>query len=166
MAVKNQIEQGLVVKFNEGENLNGGTIVEIIDDSRVAINTLDGRNIVKNISDVIVCKYQRKGKVSNSFINKLKKEIKESSSIETEQKEKQEQQIDFIEDNKNVEKTENLIKEDKNIIDIDNRDNIIKLQNKTINALKNSLLLLQKENSLWLEEILNLITDDLLPNVK
>lgn len=164
MAVKNQIEQGLVVKFNEGENLNGGTIVEIIGDSRVAINTLDGRNIVKNISDVIVCKYQRKGKVSNSFINKLKKEIKESSSVE--QKEKQEQQIDFVKDSKNVEKTEKLTKEDKIITDIDNRDNIIKLQNKTINALKNSLLLLQKENSLWLEEILNLITDDLLPNVK
>lgn len=161
MAIKNQIEQGLVVKFNEGEKLNGGTIVKIIDDSLVAINTLDGKNVIKNISDIIVCKYQRKGKVSNSFINKLKKEIKESS---VEQEEKQEKQIDF--DNKGIKKVEKLIKEDKVITDVDNRDNIIKLQNKTINALKNSLLLLQKENSLWLEEILNLITDDLLPNVK
>lgn len=46
---------------------------------------------------------------------------------------------------------------------VDDKDRIIDLQAKTINALKNTIILLQKGDAMWLEEILNLITNDLLP---
>lgn len=167
--MKNQIEQGIVVKFVEpGGLLNGGTVVSILDDSRIAINTLDGRNIVKNAADVEICRYQRRGKASKSFLTKLQKELdKKNAPVISQQP-----TTAVIEIEKKIEE---LPAEPQNAIAVplssdaviiptaDDKDRIIDLQAKTINALKNTIILLQKGDAMWLEEILNLITNDLLP---
>ena len=168
--MKNQIEQGIVVKFAENNGmLNGGTVVSILDDSRIAINTLDGRNIVKNAADVEICRYQRRGKASKSFLTKLQKELdKKNKPIISQQP-----TTTVIEIEKKIEE---LPAEPQNVIavplsgdvaiipTVDDKDRIIDLQAKTINALKNTIILLQKGDAMWLEEILNLITNDLLPH--
>lgn len=167
--MKNQIEQGIVVKFVEsGGLLNGGTVVSILDDSRIAINTLDGRNIVKNAADVEICRYQRRGKASKSFLTKLQKELdKKNAPVISPQPTTAVTEIE--------KKIEELPAEPQNataatlssdaviIPTTDDKDRIIDLQAKTINVLKNAIILLQKGDAMWLEKILNLITNDLLP---
>ena len=167
--MKNQIEQGIVVKFVEPDGLlNGGTVVSILDDSRIAINTLDGRNIVKYAADVEICRYQRRGKASKSFLTKLQKELDKKNAPIISQK----PTTAVIEIEKKIEELPSELQNtivaplssDAVIIPTtDNKDHIIDLQAKTINALKNTIILFQKGDAMWLEEILNLITNDLLP---
>ena len=168
--MKNRIEQGIVVKFVEHNGiLNGGTVVSVLDDSRIAINTLDGRNIVKNTEDVEICRYQRRGKASKSFLTKLQKELDNKNKPVV----SQQPTTTAIEIK---DKTEEMPEEPRNAVvmplsgdvaiipTVDDKDRIIDLQAKTINALKNAIILFQKGDAMWLEEILNLITNDLLPH--
>lgn len=75
-----KVEKGSVVKFYDNNGvLDGGTVVDIIESEGkikvCLINTLIGKRIQKPYEDIVLCKYQRKGKVSEAFINKLQKEI-------------------------------------------------------------------------------------------
>lgn len=81
-----KIVKGIVVKFYDNEGLlDGGTVIEIIEKegSRIClINTLEGKRIQKNEADIIPIKYQRVGKPSSTFLNKVKKAlIKENREL-------------------------------------------------------------------------------------
>nr|DAJ28039.1 MAG TPA: hypothetical protein [Caudoviricetes sp.] len=81
-----KIVKGIVVKFYDNEGLlDGGTVIEIIEKegSRIClINTLEGKRIQKNEADIVPIKYQRVGKPSSTFLNKVKKAlIKENREL-------------------------------------------------------------------------------------
>lgn len=81
-----KIVKGIVVKFYDNEGLlDGGTVIEIIEKegSRIClINTLEGKRIQKNEADIVPIKYQRIGKPSSTFLNKVKKAlIKENREL-------------------------------------------------------------------------------------
>lgn len=81
-----KIVKGIVVKFYDNEGLlDGGTVIEIIEKegSRIClINTLEGKRIQKNEADIVTIKYQRVGKPSSTFLNKVKKAlIKENREL-------------------------------------------------------------------------------------
>lgn len=81
-----KIVKGIVVKFYDNEGLlDGGTVIEIIEKegSRIClINTLEGKRIQKNETDIVPIKYQRVGKPSSTFLNKVKKAlIKENREL-------------------------------------------------------------------------------------
>lgn len=81
-----KIVKGIVVKFYDSEGfLDGGTVIEIIEKegARIClINTIEGKRIQKNEKDIIPIKYQRIGKSSSTFLNKVKKSlIKENREL-------------------------------------------------------------------------------------
>lgn len=81
-----KIVKGIVVKFYDNEGfLDGGTVIEIIEKegARIClINTIEGKRIQKNEKDIIPIKYQRVGKSSATFLNKVKKSlIKENREL-------------------------------------------------------------------------------------
>lgn len=142
------VEVGSVVKFKEGGELCGGTVVKVLEDGKLAINTIDNRNIIKPILEVELVKYQRKGKPSASFLKKLKKQEEIKPIIKPAGDVPIQEVLESVAEDIAGPKVEEF----KNKLEAK-----IKRQQKLIVALKNALLLLYKGDSMWLEEILNLI---------
>ena len=142
------VEVGSVVKFKEDGELCGGTVVAILDDGKLAINTIDNRNIIKPILEVELVKYQRKGKPSASFLKKIKKKEEIKPIIKPAEDTPIQEVIESVAEEIAGPKVEEF----KNKLEAK-----LKRQQTVINSLKTAILLLHNGDSLWLEEILNLI---------
>ena len=153
-----KVIQGNIVKFSDtAGKTNGGTVIEIIkkDNTDCAlINTLEGKKIIKKISELIPIKRQQRGRVSAKFMSDLKDEIDSENEnitvyaspapISSEESESHISPTPILENDKDEKVSSSLnIEEEETILSLNNQ---LILKDQRIISLKESIDLLSKEN--------------------
>lgn len=153
-----KVTQGNIVKFSDtAGKTNGGTVIEIIkkDNAYCAlINTLEGKKIIKKISELIPIKRQQRGRVSAKFMSDFKDEINSENKnimaytspapISSGESERHLSPTPTLENNKDEKASSSLnIEEEETILSLKNQ---LILKDQLIISLKESIDQLSKEN--------------------
>lgn len=153
-----KVTQGNIVKFSDtAGKTNGGTVIEIIkkDNTDCAlINTLEGKKIIKKISELIPIKRQQRGRVSAKFMSDLKDEIDSENEnitayaspapISSGESESHISPTPILENDKDEKVSSSLnIEEEETILSLNNQ---LISKDRTIISLKESTDQLSKEN--------------------
>lgn len=153
-----KVTQGNIVKFSDtAGKTDGGTVIEIIkkDNTDCAlINTLEGKKIIKKISELIPIKRQQRGRVSAKFMSDLKDEIDSENEnitayaspvpISSGESESHISPTPILENDKDEKVSSSLnIEEEETILSLNNQ---LILKDQRIISLKESIDQLNKEN--------------------
>lgn len=153
-----KVTQGNIVKFSDtAGKTNGGTVIEIIkkDNAYCAlINTLEGKKIIKKISELIPIKRQQRGRVSAKFMSDFKDEINSENEnitaytsptpISSGESERHLSPTPILESDKDEKASSSLnIEEEETILSLKNQ---LILKDQLIISLKESIDQLSKEN--------------------